>query len=269
MARRRVAIVPHTHCARERYSPHQTLRLRLLDTLDEALPLLAADRPPPRPLLPWRAPDGSAVRAEYLLTGYFNGEGITDDAKALVTRVAEFEKEAGDLLPPAPEGGILFMNGTDHQAPQPWLGRVVAEANAMQDDYDLRITSLAEYLASASTDGLATWDGELRSGARANLLMGVASNRVDVKQAAARAERALERRAEPLSALFLPPDRWPHAELTLAWKEVIRNSAHDSSCACSADEVVDAVLHRYAHARQVGEGLARKAVRALGDSLAE
>src|SRR5205823_4129320 len=153
-----------------------------------------------------RARDGSAVRAEYLLTGYGNGEGITDDAKALVTRVVEFEKEAGPFLFPSPDGGILFMNGTDHQAPQPWLGRVVAEANAMQDGYDLRITSLAEYLASAVSDGLPVWDGELRSGARANLLMGVASNRVDVKQAAARAERALERRAEPLSALFLGAD---------------------------------------------------------------
>ena len=28
------------------------------------------------------------------------------------------------------------MNGTDHQMPQPWLGRVVAEANAVQDDYE-------------------------------------------------------------------------------------------------------------------------------------
>ena len=41
--------------------------------------------------------------------------------------------------------------------------------------------------------------------------MGVASNRVDVKQAAARAERALERQAEPLCALWLPPDQWPAA----------------------------------------------------------
>ena len=37
--------------------------------------------------------------------------------------------------------------------------------------------------------------------------MGVGSNRVDVKQAAARAERSLERLAEPLSALFLPAER--------------------------------------------------------------
>jgi hypothetical protein len=99
--------------------------------------------------------------------------------------------------------------------------------------------------------------------------MGVASNRVDVKQAAARAERSLERQAEPLSALFLAPGRWPAAELRLAWTEVIRNSAHDSSCACSVDEVVDAVLHRYAEARQVGDGLARRALRALSSSLAD
>jgi hypothetical protein len=79
----------------------------------------------------------------------------------------------------------------------------------------------------------------------------------------------LERRAEPLSALFLDRDDWPHAELALAWKEMIRNSAHDSSCACSADEVVDAVLYRYASARQIGEGLAKKALRGLRYSLGE
>ena len=84
-----------------------------------------------------------------------------------------------------------------------------AAANATQDEYHFAITSLPEYLAAQPTDGLPTWCGELRSGARANVLMGVASNRVDVHQAAAAAERALERRAEPLSALFLPPDAYP------------------------------------------------------------
>jgi len=213
----------------------------------------------------WSAPDGSTVRAEYLPVGYGNGAAIPDDAKAFLARISAHEREVGDLL----LDGLLWMNGTDHQTPQPWLGRVVAETNALQDDYRVVITSLAEYLASAPTEGLPAWQGELRSGARANLLMGVASNRVDVKQAAARAERALERRAEPLSALFMPAERWPDAELALAWKEVIRNSAHDSSCACSVDEVVDAVLHRYAQARQIGESLAGKALRALGRSMAD
>ncbi len=161
------------------------------------------------------------------------------------------------------------MNGSDHLRPQPWLGRVIAEANAIQDDFDLAITSLSDYLATTSTDGLDEWRGELRSGARSNVLMGVASNRVDVKQAAARAELSLEQLAEPLSALFVAPERWPAPFLDLAWTLMIRNSAHDSICACSADEVVDAVLHRYAEARQIGEGLTEQALATVGRSMAE
>jgi mannosylglycerate hydrolase len=217
----------------------------------------------------WRAPDGSTVRAEYLVSGYGNGEGITDDAKSLVGRIAQFEDEFAGFLGPDGTWPILFMNGTDHQAPQPWLGRVVAEANAMQDDYEIAITSLPEFLGRAPTDGLPAHAGELRSGARANLLMGVASNRVDVKQAAARAERALERRAEPLWALYGDPDEWPRALLDQAWLEVVRNAAHDSVCACSIDAVCDAVLHRYREAADIGEGLADRALDRLAASMAD
>jgi alpha-mannosidase len=370
---RRVAIVPHTHWDREWYAPFQTFRLRLVDLLDEFLPLLEQDlsyarflldgqmavvddylevRPDaedrlrrlaaagrvamgpwyilmdeflvsgetivrnlqlgleraaafggasPVGYLPdmfghiaqmpqvlrlagmehtvvwrgvpsavdktafrWSAPDGSTVRAEFMPKGYGNGAAIPDDAKALLRRIEAHEAEIGSYL----LDGMLWMNGTDHQVPQPWLGRVVAEVNALQDDYRLEVTSLAEYVATAPTDGLPAWTGELRSGSRSNLLMGVASNRVDVKQAAARTERALERRAEPLSALFLEADRWPGRLLDLAWREVVRNSAHDSICACSADEAVSAVLARYAEARQIAEGLAARAVDALGASMA-
>jgi alpha-mannosidase len=207
----------------------------------------------------WEAPDGSRVRAEYLYGSYSNGRDLPDDAKRLVLRALDYEHELG----PARLGDMLLMNGTDHQLPQPWLGRVVAEANAVQDDYAFVVTSLPEYLATQPTEGLATVAGELRSGARANLLMGVASNRVDVHRACAAAERALERRAEPLSALFLAPAAYPDALVTIAWRNLILNSAHDSSCACSADEVVDQVAVRYAEARQLGEGLARDAVHAL------
>ncbi len=155
----------------------------------------------------WEAPDGSRVRAEYLYGSYSNGRDIPDDAKRLVLRAVDYEQELG----PARLGSMLLMNGTDHQMPQPWLGRVVAEANAIQDDYEFVVTSLPEYLPQQSTAGLTTVQGELRSGARANLLMGVGSNRVDVHRACAAAERALERGAEPLSALFRPAAEYPHA----------------------------------------------------------
>jgi mannosylglycerate hydrolase len=209
----------------------------------------------------WVAPDGSRVRAEYLYGSYSNGRDLPDDAKQLVARARSYELELGPAA--LPGGAMLLMNGTDHQIPQPWLGRVVAEANDIQDDYRFVVSSLAEHVTGQPTDGISTWTGELRSGARANVLMGVASNRVDVHQACATAERALERRAEPLCALLLGTEAYPHALLDVAWRNLILNSAHDSSCACSDDEVVDHVLVRYREARQIGDSLTREALHAL------
>ena len=159
--------------------------------------------------------------------------------------MAEHLEEVGDLV----IGDLLYMNGSDHLKPQPWLGRVVAEANEIQDELLFEIVSLPDYLATVPTEGLELWKGELRSGFRADMLMGVTSNRVDVKRKGGRAVRELERRAEPLAALFQQPSQWPQRQLELAWKEIVRNSAHDSICACSVDDVVDAVMHRYAEAR--------------------
>jgi hypothetical protein len=214
----------------------------------------------------WLAPDGSSVRAEYLPVGYGNGAALPDDAKALVRRTRDNVAEIADFIG---EGDLLCMNGSDHLMPQPWLGRVVAEANDLQDEFEFEVTSLPSYLSRGRREGLERVVGELRSGYRANMLMGVTSNRVDVKRSGAVAERELERRAEPLSALFLPADSYPARLLELAWREMIRNSAHDSICACSVDDVVDAVLHRYAEARAIAAGLAGRALKSFAHSLAE
>lgn len=204
----------------------------------------------------WVAPDGSRVRAELLPDGYSNGARLPEHGPELAEQVEAFRLAYGHRV----GDPILWMNGTDHQLPQPRLGRVVAEANAAQDQYHFTVTSLAHHLEVAPRDDLPTWHGELRSGATANLLMGVASCRVDVKQAAARAERWLERVAEPLATCWLPAEDHPHAFLDWAWREVIRNAAHDSICGCSADEVNDAVLHRYAEATRVAEAISDRAL---------
>ena len=211
----------------------------------------------------WASPDGSSVRAEYLPVGYGNAASMPDDAKAFIRRTRDNVDEVADFL----LGDLLCMNGSDHLMPQPWLGRVVAEANDLQDDFEFEVTSLPHYLASAPTEGLTLVEGELRSGAWANMLMGVTSNRVDVKRRGALAERELERRAEPLAALFQDPSKYPARLLEIAWLEMVRNSAHDSICACSVDDVVDAVLHRYAEARAIAAGLADRAVNTFTRSL--
>jgi alpha-mannosidase len=213
----------------------------------------------------WEAPDGSRVRAEYLYGSYSNGRELPPDPTQLVARARNYELELGAAA--LAGGGLLLMNGSDHLPPQRGLGTVVDEANALQDEYRFAITSLPEYLTQQPSHDLPCWVGELRSGARANVLMGVASNRVDVHQAAAAAERALERRAEPLSALFLPPEAYPESLLRVGWRNLVLNSAHDSSCACSHDEVVEAVRVRYQEARHVGDALTHGALVALADEI--
>jgi len=228
----------------------------------------------------WEAPDGSMVRATYLPAGYGNGSELPADPEGVRERIDTFRAMQGPLS----GDPVLLMAGMDHEAPPAHLARVIAELNDIEaeagspgdDDravYELTVCSLSDHLSRTPSDGLPTVHGEMRSGHRANVLMGVTSNRVDVKQAAARAERTLERIAEPLAALWLTdpdrgddPRRWAPV-FDAAWLDVIRNAAHDSICACSHDDVVAAVLHRYAESTRLAEGVADRAAAAAASRM--
>lgn len=210
----------------------------------------------------WEAPDGSCVRAEYLPSGYGNAAflfAVPDRLDAAAERFLDWARPWFD------RGPVLAMYGTDHTAPVPELAALVSRLNEVHDASTMEISTLARYVAEAAPliDGDPHWRGEMRSGARANVLMGVASARIDIKQAAGRAETLLERYAEPLTALHVVPDAWPAAFLELAWGKVIENSAHDSICGCSVDAVVDQVLVRFAEADQIASTLARRAAVAV------
>src|SRR5207253_4630950 len=143
------------------------------------------------------------------------------------------------------------MVGTDHMPLVHDFSERVPSAGAV-------VGTLADYLGDVSTNGLSRWRGEMRSAARANLLPGVVSARIDLKAACGRAERWLERYAEPLQTLY--GGDWPEPFLAQAWMRMFQNSAHDSICGCSADEVSAQVLVRYAEAEQIGRELAERAV---------
>ena len=213
----------------------------------------------------WSAPDGSTVRAEYMPEGYGNASGllaVPDLLPQAITRfVAESQAFFGDR-------SVLAMYGSDHTVPSPRLTGLVAGANEVLAHAEVRIETLADYIRGVHegpAEDLPSWMGELRSGARANMLMGVTSARIDIKQAAARAERGLERYAEPLMALH--GGTWPERLLELAWRRVIDNSAHDSICGCSDDRVVQQVLVRFAEAAQLAEGVTAQALRVIGDQV--
>ena len=207
----------------------------------------------------WQAPDGSRVRAEYLYGSYSNGRELPDDPEQLVARARGYEAELGTAR--LPGGGILLMNGSTTSSPNAGSGPRSSAPTRPRRAIASR-SPRSTTTSAQPCEGLTTWEGELRSGARANVLMGVASNRVDVHQIAAAAERAVERVGEPLSALFLPAERYPDPFLRIAWRHLVLDSAHDSSCACSHDEVVEAVRVRYEEGH-IGAALTRDALHQL------
>jgi alpha-mannosidase len=201
----------------------------------------------------WRGMDGSEVRAEYLPKGYGNASHLFADPERLADELDALRSELEPFFDGDP---LLAMYGNDHTQPDPG---VVDLVETVSQQVPIELKTLPGYFAgSDSARGLQRWDGELRSGARANLLMGVTSARIDLKAACARAERLLERYAEPLQALH--GAAWPERLLELAWDRVLQNSAHDSICGCSTDEVSAQVLVRYAEAEQIARGLAEDAV---------
>jgi alpha-mannosidase len=205
----------------------------------------------------WEGQDGSTVRAEYLPHGYGNGAYLLDVPGHLGRGLEAVRESHRDFFGDDP---VLAMFGTDHMEPLPQLADLLEESGAA-----VEVSTLPEYLESL--DGRPArprWRGELRSSARANMLMGTLSARLDLKAAMASAERALTRYAEPFQALY--GRTWPDRLLDLAWRRLIENSAHDSICGCSVDEVSTQVLVRCAEAEQIAMGLAEEAARLAAGS---
>ncbi|MFC7588976.1 hypothetical protein ACFQYP_38765 [Nonomuraea antimicrobica] len=195
----------------------------------------------------WVAPDGTALRTQYLPAGgYGNGAHLFSDAAWLKERAAAFVATMRGWH--GPEGSLLAMYGTDHSAPVRGLPDMVTAIGARMD-------TLTGYLSAypGEVDGLPRVHGELRSHARANILPGVISIRPHVKQAMGRAERMVERYAEPLATLW--GDEWPGRFLDMAWWRLVDASGHDSVTGCGVDDTAQQVAARIAEAEHLGQAV--------------
>lgn len=202
----------------------------------------------------WEAPDGTAVRTEYLVGGYGNAADIFSEREGLQRRYARLVERLRPWFPDAP---ILAMYGTDHAAPLPTLMGDVERINTGASDglLPMHVTTLAAYVEARDPDeaGLDVVRGELRSHARANILPGVLSVRWQLKDLMARAERMVERYAEPMAALWAP--EWPEGFLAMAWRRLVDSSCHDSVTGCGVDDTALQVAARIAEAEHLGQAV--------------
>ena len=175
---------------------------------------------------------------------------------ALVGRIdAGSPSSTAPCWPAAP---VLWMNGTDHQVPQPWLRRRGGQANdARQDRLRLadhvarrlprrrrrtrrRLAPLARASCARAPGPTCSWASR-RTGSTCEI-------------AAARAERVLERVAEPLAAALLTAEQLTrHALLAEAWLAMVPQRRPRLGVRVQrTTRSSTTVLHRYAEARQIG-----------------
>ncbi len=117
----------------------------------------------------------------------------------------------------------------------------------------IAIATLDEYLRKHVRDEVsATVTGELRSHVRGNILPGVLSVRLGLKQRMAVAERTIDH-AERVNAQWSRRDDSPF--LDLAWHKIIESTAHDSVVGSGTDETCDQVAARLAEAAQTARAV--------------
>jgi alpha-mannosidase len=212
----------------------------------------------------WRAPDGSAVRAFQLLADYSNFANV-DDLPTAIARVEALAEQFAADLARAGVDEFLLCNGSDHVAVQPELPRLCAGLEQSFPGIEFAIASYGDYVDAVRPSAVPSWTGELLGGRLQNVLRGVNSARLYIKQANERAERRLLE-VETVWALRCLRDGggFPLADFTLAWRELLRCQPHDSICGCSCDEVHRDMLVRYASLERTVGVLAEQAVAGLG-----
>jgi alpha-mannosidase len=205
----------------------------------------------------WRAGPAEVVACQ-MLPHYDNFARLTwfRDAEERVRAIAE---HFGGVLGDAGQDEVLLANGSDHLPIEPELPEILSRLGRTFGA-DFRIGRYDEHAPAA--DGLPAHDGELVGSRLQNVLRGVNSARIYLKQANEHAERRLLSIETAAALRTLREDApYPSADLRLAWRDLLRNHPHDSICGCSCDEVHRDMLVRY---EQLGRTLDYVEREALG-----
>lgn len=229
-------------------------------------------------LFRWQAADGSEVLT-YVFEDVGYGQyyflvrmkshtpaGKFDYAKALAGLRQVFEIEQ----PRVPGRALLLFDGLDHMPAEPATPELIRRARAA--GLPVRHTTLAEYFAEVRRQNLKlkVFRGELRETAEknGNVIPGVASSRIYLKQHNAACEHRLLHWLEPFAVLAqLAGCAYPRGYLRLAWKYLLRNHPHDSICGCSIDQVHQDMLYRFDQCRMIADRNLYFSLRALTDRM--
>ncbi len=216
----------------------------------------------------WEAPDGSKVMAHFLSETYSNAAVLGSDPAKISFRHDRVSEPSSyfvsydslfelrdNLAKRASNGTILFLNGSDHVTVQPLFSKYVFDLNQRMEDrlFNGKLGDF-ERLALEGNPKLNTYKGELRWARYQPILKGVYSSRMYLKQENERTQQLLEGMAERAAAVVYALGGRDYSPfLRHAWKELVKNHAHDSIGGCSVDAVHRQMMGRYDTAGQIGQ----------------
>ncbi len=211
----------------------------------------------------WESPDGTNIPSIYLLDSYRN-----------VMRLAEYENimkqrvyaEVTKLKPFTTTNNILLMNGYDQEMVPDDIQPFIKNGQMDSDDLLVFQSSPEKFMDAVMEENpsLKTLNGSLYSGRFIAVFPGVMSARMYLKLQNDDQQKALEKRAEPLSTLaWALGGEYDGQIITEAWKTLLKNHPHDSICGVSIDDVHTDMEERTRYVNQLSSSQIRQKLREL------
>jgi len=204
------------------------------------------------------------IAVTYLIQGYFQdifSLQIDYDKKS------QLLKSFIDKISQRSSDNILLPCGADHLKVADNLKTQVKEINKRLNDYEIIISSPFEYLNTVKNADRKKIKGEFLNPSKNFLLKGVYSSRIYQKQQNAYTQWNLSRICEPLATISHINNyskNWQN-EIDYAYKNTIKNHAHDSIYGCSIDEVHKEVENRFIKTNQITKGINKRIIRDLNE----
>ncbi len=223
----------------------------------------------------WDAPGKAAsVLGIHLIRGYGSlafldislEHGIYRNALEKIKRVVtDLENYTGTPI-------VLLNNGSDHYEANPKIAEIVKQWNQLYPDVLLEQNDFEYYINKVLSiePKLKSFQGELRGAKYSNLISGVFSARMWIKQRNSKIEYLFEKYAEPISAITWFLDKYqrfsyPDSYIRIGLKWLIKNHPHDSICGCSIDQVHKEMITRFDWAEQIGKEVFNLSFQYLSD----
>ncbi|MCB9206326.1 MAG: hypothetical protein H6610_02825 [Ignavibacteriales bacterium] len=167
---------------------------------------------------------------------------------------------------------IACMQGFDCSSPDPQESLLAEESNKVAKElgHELFLDSLENFMNEMRKE---LKDPEVLSGESRNpgavgkwvhLMGDVISSRTKIKRRNAQCEVALQRYAEPFSAIgWLSGGEYMKSALDMSWKYLLKNHPHDNICGAGIDQMEKDMMYRFDQSEILSEGILRRGLSAI------